>query len=59
MSGQSFRIGRTVFQQLKKPGQKPAQTRAHHPDPFNPKVTMGWKAALKVGHNLIILSIFQ
>jgi hypothetical protein len=24
------------------------QARAHHPDPFNPKVTKGWKAALKV-----------
>ncbi|GAX25450.1 agmatinase [Fistulifera solaris] len=23
------------------------QARAHHPDPFNPKVTKGWKAALK------------
>jgi len=24
------------------------QVRYHHPDPFNPKVTKGWKAALKV-----------
>lgn len=24
------------------------QVRFHHPDPFNPKVTKGWKAALKV-----------
>ena len=23
--------------------------RWHHPDPFNPKVTKGWKAAVKVG----------
>lgn len=24
------------------------QIRSHHPDPFNPKTTRGWKAALKV-----------
>jgi hypothetical protein len=24
------------------------QVRFHHPDPFNPKMTKGWKAALKV-----------
>ena len=24
------------------------QIRSHHPDPFNPKQTRGWKAALKV-----------
>jgi hypothetical protein len=24
------------------------QQRLHHPDPFNPKMTRGWKAALKV-----------
>jgi hypothetical protein len=24
------------------------QLRSHHPDPFNPKQTRGWKAALKV-----------
>ena len=24
------------------------QVRSHHPDPFNPKTTKGWKAAIKV-----------
>ncbi len=24
------------------------QARSHHPDPFNPKMTRGWKAALAV-----------
>jgi small-conductance mechanosensitive channel len=27
---------------------KQTQTRSHHPDPFNPKTTRGWKAAVKV-----------
>jgi hypothetical protein len=26
-----------------------SQLRFHHPDPFNPKMTKGWKAAVKVG----------
>lgn len=26
------------------------QARAHHPDPFNPQTTRGWKAALKVSN---------
>jgi hypothetical protein len=43
-----FRRGRTVFQQLRRPGGQ-AQ-RAHHPDPFNPKVTRGWACAMKVCH---------
>jgi hypothetical protein len=43
-----FRRGRTVFQQLRRPGGQ-AQ-RAHHPDPFNPKVTKGWAAAMKASH---------
>lgn len=43
-----LRRGRTVFQQLRRPGGQ-AQ-RAHHPDPFNPKVTKGWAAAMKVSH---------
>jgi hypothetical protein len=42
-----FRQGRTVFQRLARPT-KAVQQRSHHPDPFNPKVTKGWKAALKV-----------
>lgn len=25
-----------------------SQVRYHHPDPFNPKMTKGWKAAVKV-----------
>lgn len=29
-------------------GKQPRQQRFHHPDPFNPKVTKGWQAALKV-----------
>jgi agmatinase len=41
-----FRSGRTVFQQLARPS-KQAGVRAHHPDPFNPKVTKGWAAAMK------------
>ncbi len=28
-------------------GQQKQQHRFHHPDPFNPKTTMGWNAALK------------
>mmetsp|Transcript_12659 Transcript_12659/g.25804 ORF Transcript_12659/g.25804 Transcript_12659/m.25804 type:complete len:208 (+) Transcript_12659:193-816(+) len=28
-------------------GQQKQQYRFHHPDPFNPKTTMGWRAALK------------
>jgi hypothetical protein len=24
------------------------QARSHHPDPFDPKITKGWKAAVKV-----------
>jgi hypothetical protein len=27
------------------------KSRSHHPDPFNPKVTKGWKAALKVSQS--------
>ena len=30
------------------------QVRSHHPDPFNPKMTKGWKAALKVRHWILI-----
>jgi hypothetical protein len=29
-------------------GASQTQIRFHHPDPFNPKVTKGWKAAVKV-----------
>ena len=28
--------------------QQQQQVRWHHPDPFNPKNTRGWKAAIKV-----------
>ena len=28
-----------------------SQVRYHHPDPFSPKMTKGWKAALKVGQS--------
>jgi hypothetical protein len=32
-----------------------AQVRFHHPDPFNPKQTKGWKAALKVRRGVATL----
>lgn len=41
----------TVLQQLARRGRRVlvpvTQARFHHPDPFNPKMTKGWKAALK------------
>ena len=41
--------GRRVLQPLMKRGGKGLlQKRSHHPDPFNPKTTRGWKAALAV-----------
>lgn len=48
----SFSSGgsRRVLQPLLKRGGGKGllQKRAHHPDPFNPKTTRGWKAALAV-----------
>ena len=35
-----------------------SQVRYHHPDPFNPKMTKGWKAALKVRLSVIAISKF-
>jgi hypothetical protein len=44
-----FKPARSVFQALTRPKKiKDAAKRLHHPDPFNPKTTMGWKAAVKV-----------
>lgn len=31
------------------------QVRHHHPSPFDPKITKGWKAALKVRLNFIVI----
>jgi hypothetical protein len=45
-----FPIGTTrrVLQPLARGTGRPIIARNHHPDPFNPKITKGWKAALKV-----------
>ena len=34
------------------------QARAHHPDPFNPQTTRGWKAALKVRSIRVMRFVF-
>jgi hypothetical protein len=33
------------------------QVRSHHPNPFDPKTTRGWKAALKVSNDKQILEV--
>jgi hypothetical protein len=40
--------GKNVIQQLLGPNGSKTQCRYHHPNPFDPKTTKGWKAALKV-----------
>ena len=45
----TFSVGsRRVLHRLMKRAGGGSQTRSHHPDPFNPKTTRGWKAALAV-----------
>lgn len=41
-------LRRRALPTLRQLSPKQQQKRAHHPDPFNPKSTRGWKAALKV-----------
>ena len=38
-----------AMQRLIGQGSRQSQCRHHHPNPFDPKTTKGWKAAVKVG----------
>jgi hypothetical protein len=41
-------VAARVQRHLVRPACQGAQVRFHHPDPFDPKATKGWKAAVKV-----------
>jgi hypothetical protein len=46
--------GRNAFQRLIGQNGRKSQCRYHHPNPFDPKTTKGWKAALKVNNSLFV-----